>query len=279
MSPAASTSARPAAGRPAARPVGDHLREWRQRRRMSQMDLALEAEISTRHLSFVETGRASPSREMVLRLAERLDIPLRERNVLLVAAGFAPVFPERRLDDPDLAAARQAVDLVLAGHEPYPAVALDRHWTLVAHNRAIAPFLEGCAEDLLAPPVNMLRLALHPRGIAPRLDNRGEVRGHLLARLRRQIEITADLGLEALLAEASGYPVPFSPPHPAKGREAAELFVPVRLRTSAGPLTLISATTVFGTPVDVTLSELAIETFLPADATTAEALRRLAGTR
>lgn len=264
-----------AASAPAPRPVGDILREWRQRRRMSQMDLALDADISTRHLSFVETGRATPSRDMLLHLAERLDIPLRERNVLLVAAGFAPIFPERKLDDPAARAAREAVAIVLAGHEPYPAVALDRHWTMVAHNRAIAPFLEGCAPELLSPPVNMLRLALDPRGIAPRIDNLAEVRGHMLARLRRQIELTADPVLEALLGEVTRYPVPLAPPHPRKGQEADALFVPIRLRTAAGPLTLISATTVFGTPIDVTLAELAIETFLPADAATAEALRKM----
>ncbi len=264
------------AARPASRTVGELLRDWRQRRRLSQMELALDAEISTRHLSFVETGRAAPSREMVLHLAESLDIPLRDRNLLLVAAGFAPVFPERRLDDPGLEAARRAVDLVLAGHEPYPAVALDRHWSIVAHNRAIAPFLEGCAPELLMPPINMVRLSLHPQGIAPRIENLGEVRAHVLARLRRQIELTADLVLAALLAEASAWPVPFSQPHPRKGQEAAELFIPVRLRTSAGLLTLISATTVFGTPVDVTLAELAIETFLPADAETADRLRAMA---
>ncbi|WP_439572231.1 helix-turn-helix domain-containing protein [Phreatobacter sp.] len=267
--PVPSRSARPS--------IGDHLRDWRQRRRMSQMDLALDAEVSTRHLSFVETGRAAPSREMILKLAERLDIPLRERNVLLVAGGFAPVFPERSLDDPAVVAARRAIDIVLAGHEPYPAVALDRHWTLMAHNRAITPFLEGCDAALLAPPVNMLRLALHPKGIAPRIDNPAEVRAHLTARLRRQIEVSADPVLAALLAEILSYPVPFAPPHPGRGREAEDLFVPVRLRSSAGPLTLISATTMFGTPVDVTLAELAIETFLPADAETAERLRAMMG--
>lgn len=267
----------PRVPRPDRRTIGEHLRDWRQRRRLSQMDLALDAEVSTRHLSFVETGRAAPSRDMILKLAECLDIPLRERNVLLVAGGFAPVFPERSLDDPAVAAARRAIDIVLAGHEPYPAVALDRHWNLVAHNRAIAPFLEGCDPALLAAPVNMLRLALHPKGIAPRIDNPAEVRAHLIARLRRQIEVSADATLQALLEEVLGYPVPFAPPHPARGREAEELFIPVRLRSSAGPLTLISATTMFGTPVDVTLSELAIETFLPADAETAERLRTLAG--
>jgi transcriptional regulator with XRE-family HTH domain len=273
MNQARTRTAAPA--RQDARAVGDHLREWRQRRRMSQMDLAMEADISTRHLSFMETGRSAPSREMILNLAEQLDIPLRERNVLLVAAGFAPIFPERGLDDPGLANARKAIDIVLAGHEPYPAVALDRHWTLVAHNRAIAPFLEGCDPALLSPPINMLRLALNPKGIAPRIENLGEVRGHLMARLKRQIELTADPVLEGLLKEVSSYPVPFSHPHPKKGQEAEELFVPIRLRTSGGLLTLISATTVFGTPIDVTLAELAIETFLPADAATAEALRRM----
>lgn len=271
--------------RPAASPasrsdrlaIGEHLRDWRQRRRMSQMDLALDAGVSTRHLSFVETGRAAPSRDMILKLAECLDIPLRERNVLLVAGGFAPVFPERGLDHPAVAAARRAIDIVLAGHEPYPAVALDRHWNLVAHNRAIAPLIEGCDPTLLAPPVNMLRLALHPKGIAPRIDNLAEVRTHLIARLRRQFEVSADAGLQALLAEVTAYPVPLAHPHPRKDREADALFIPVRLRSSAGRLTLISATTLFGTPVDVTLSELAIETFLPADAETAERLRRLSG--
>lgn len=262
---------------PAPRAVGEYLRDWRQRRRLSQMDLALDAGVSTRHLSFLETGRAAPSREMILKLAERLEIPLRERNLLLVAGGFAPVFPERRLDDPDVAAARRAVDLVLAGHEPYPAVALDRHWTIVAHNRAIGPFLEGSAPELLTGPINMIRLSLHPQGIAPRIVNLGEVRAHVLARLRRQIELTADPVLDALLAEVSAYPVPFSQPHPKKGQEAGELFIPVRLQTEAGLLTLITTTTVFGTPVDVTLAELAIEAFLPADAETAERLRAMAG--
>lgn len=261
---------------PSTRSIGDLLREWRQRRRLSQMDLALDAGISTRHLSFVETGRAAPSRDMVLLLAERLELPLRERNQLLLAAGFAPVFSERRLDDPAVTAARRAIDIVLAGHEPYPAVALDRHWTIVAHNRAIAAFLEGCAPELLTPPINMGRLSLHPAGIAPRIVNLGEVRAHMLARLRRQIELTADPQLEALHGELTAYPVPLAHPHPRKGREADELFIPVRLMTSAGPLTLVSTTTLFGTPVDVTLSELAIETFLPADAETAERLRRLA---
>ena len=173
--------------------VGEHLREWRLRRRLSQLDLALEADISTRHLSFLETGRAQPSRDMLLHLAEQLDVPLRERNVLLAAAGYAPVFRERSLEDPALAAARAAIDLVLAGHEPFPAIAVDRHWRLVSANKAVGLLLAGVDQDLLRQPVNVLRVALHPNGLAPRTVNLAEWRAHLLARLRRQIELTADL--------------------------------------------------------------------------------------
>src|ERR1044072_1379312 len=171
--------------------IGDHLREWRQRRRLSQPDLAPDAEISTQHSSFLETGRAQPSRDMVLRLAERLDVPLRERNVLLVSAGYAPVFPQRTLDDPALQQARKAVELVLKGHEPYPALAVDRHWTLVAHNAAVPPLLTSAAPKLMQPPANVLRLSLHPEGLAPRIENLAEWRAHLLARLRQQIGVTA----------------------------------------------------------------------------------------
>ncbi|MDJ1160116.1 helix-turn-helix transcriptional regulator [Chelatococcus sp. SYSU_G07232] len=261
-----------------ARPIGEHLREWRQRRRMSQLELACEAEISTRHLSFLETGRAQPSRDMVLHLAERLDVPLRERNQLLLAAGYAPAFPERPLDAPALQAARRAVDLVLAGHEPYPALAVDRHWTLVAANAAVPPLLAGAAPELLAPPVNVLRLSLHPAGLAPRIANLGEWRGHLLDRLRRQIELTGDAVLAALMHELAGYPTPAARRSgllaPADGY--AGVVVPLRLETDDGVLAFFSTTTVFGTPVDITLSELAIEAFFPADAVTAEALRRAA---
>src|SRR3954452_3913627 len=190
MRSAQTTSAQtPSAHAAPARTIGDHLRDWRQRRRLSQLDLALEAEISTKHLSFLETGRAQPSRDMVLKLAEELDVPLRERNVLLVSAGYAPVFPQRSLEDPALRAARKAVDLVLKGHEPYPALAIDRHWNLVSHNAAIPPLLAGAAAKLLQPPVNVLRLSLHPEGIAPRIENLAEWRAHLLARLRQQIDV------------------------------------------------------------------------------------------
>src|SRR5688500_15414532 len=198
--------------------VGGLLREWRQRRRMSQLDLALDAEISTRHLSFVETGRSLPSRSMVLTLAERLEVPLRERNVLLTAAGYAPVFPQRPLDDPTLQAARQAVELVLKGHEPYPALAVDRHWTLVASNATVAPLLSGADPALLAPPVNVLRLSLHPRGLAPKIANLAEWRRHLLERLRRQVDLTADPALAELMTELRGFPAPAEPRH---GRPAA----------------------------------------------------------
>jgi transcriptional regulator with XRE-family HTH domain len=261
----------------ATRPVGDLLREWRQRRRLSQLDFSVEAEISTRHLSFLETGRSQPSREMLLHLAELLEVPLRERNTLLVAAGFAPIFAERALNDPALQAAQAAVELVLKGHEPYPALAIDRHWTLLAANRSVAPMLAGVAAALLQPPLNVLRLSLHPDGLAPRIVNLAEWRAHLFARLRRQIELSADPVLEKLLCELNDYPQPAGGARHAETLSAASSFVvPLRLATDAGVLSFISTTTVFGTPIDVTLSELALESFFPADTATAAALRHLA---
>jgi len=261
------------------RSIGDHLRDWRQRRRLSQLDLALEAEISTKHLSFLETGRAQPSRDMVLRLAEELDVPLRERNVLLVSAGYAPVFSQRSLDDPALQAARKAVDLVLKGHEPYPAIAVDRHWHLVAHNTAVPPLLASIAPKLMQPPVNVLRLSLHPEGLAPRIENLGEWRAHLLARLRQQIDATADAELSKLFDELAAYPAPGGARAPRANatHDYGGVVVPLRLVMDAGTLSLFSTITIFGTPVDVTLSELAIESFFPADPETAGMLRRLAG--
>ncbi len=271
--------------RPAQAPqsVGELLRAWRQRRRMSQLDLAMDAEISTRHLSFVETGRAQPSREMVLHLAERLEVPLRERNVLLTAAGYAPVFAERALDDPALTAARRAIDLVLQGHEPLPALAIDRHWTLVAANQAVLRLMsEGVAPALLAPPVNVLRVTLHPDGLAPRIVNLPAWRGHILARLRRQIDVSADAELAALMEELVAYPVRDTHADATMSRmvrEAGggEMVVPLRLQSAVGALTFFTTTMVFGTPVDITLAELAIESFFPADAVTGERLRALAG--
>ena len=250
--------------------VGDHLREWRQRRRLSQLDLACEAEISTRHLSFLETGRSRPSREMVLRLAEHLDIPLRERNRLLNAAGFAALYPERPLEA--LSGAREIVDLVLAAHEPNPALAVDRHWTLVAANRAVAPLMAGVDPSLTDGAINVLRLSLHPGGLAPRTVNLGEWRAHVLERLRRQIEVSADPVLADLLAELKSYPAPDGVHEPP---EQLAVAIPYRLSTAAGVLSFLSTTTVFGTPVDVTLSELAIESFFPADAATAAIVKNL----
>ncbi|WNJ89933.1 helix-turn-helix transcriptional regulator [Bosea sp. 685] len=260
--------------------VGSLIRDWRQLRRLSQLDLALEAEISQKHLSFLESGRSQPSRDMVLLLCEHLGVPLRERNALLLAAGYAPVYLERALEDPGLQAAKAAIDLVLKGHEPYPALAVDRHWTLLAANAAIAPLLGLIADaDLLRPPVNVLRLSLHPAGLAPLIVNLGEWRMHLLARLRQQIRATADPVLADLLAEFLTYPAPVQPARKGHAQELeAEpaIVVPLRLQLGETVLSLISTTTVFGTPVDITLSELALETFFPADAATGEALRAMA---
>jgi transcriptional regulator with XRE-family HTH domain len=260
-----------ARGTPA--PIGHHIRNWRQRRRLSQQGLAHEAEVSTRHLSFVETGRAEPSREMVLRLAERLDIPLRERNTLLVAAGYAPMYRERPLDDPELASARAAVDLVLKGHEPYPALALDRHYNVVAANRAVPMFLQGLPDDLLQAPMNVLRLSLHPRGVAPRIENLVQWRNHLFERLRQQIAATADATLVELLAELKSYPVPDGATADPVHGEYLGVVMPFRMRTPYGVLSFISTVTIFGSAHDVTLQELMIESFFPADGFTADILR------
>ena len=251
--------------------IGEHLRQWRQRRHLSQLDLAEEAEISTRHLSFVETGRAAPSREKVLKLAERLNVPLRERNVLLVAAGFAPAFPQRALDDPALKSARTAIDWMLRAHEPNPALAYDRHWNLVSANRMVMPLLAGVPDKLLTPPVNIMRRAFHPEALAPRTVNVAEWCGHLLERVRQQCEATADPGLVRLYNELKTYPIPArAAPLPPDG-----VAIPFKLRLNGEVLSFMSATMIFGTPVDVTLSELALETFFPADEFTAERMRAL----
>jgi transcriptional regulator with XRE-family HTH domain len=252
--------------------VGDHLREWRQRRHLSQLDLAGDAEISARHLSFVETGRSAPSRDMVLKLAERLDVPLRERNVLLVAAGFAPAFPQRSLDDPALKSARAAIDLVLKAHEPNPALACDRHWNLVSANRMVAPLLAGIPQRLLGQPLNVLRLAFHPEALAARTVNLAEWCGHLLERLHRQCEATADPELMKLYAELKAYPIP-ARSGPLSSDNVA---IPFKMRLDGDVLSFISTTMIFGTPIDITLSELALETFFPADDFTAERMRAMA---
>lgn len=249
---------------------GNALRDWRQRRHLSQLELAGDIEISTRHLSFVETGRSQPSRDMVLRLAERLEVPLRERNELLVAAGYAPLYSSRPLDDPAMSSARAAVDLILNGHDPYPAVLVDRHWNLLAANKAAGAFMAGIDPSLLGPPMNVLRATLHPLGMAPRIENLAEWRSHLLSTLAHQLEISADPTLAALLTELRGYPGGEAELDPQFGG----VVVPIRLKSAVGTLSMFTTTTVFGTPVEVTLSELMLEAFYPADDFTAEALRK-----
>ncbi|KUI36969.1 XRE family transcriptional regulator [Mycobacterium sp. IS-1496] len=246
---------------------GDVLRTWRQRRRLSQLDLAIEADVSARHLSFMETGRSAPSRAMVLRLAEVLDVPLRERNHLLTAAGLAPVYPERGLDHPEMAAVREGVQRVLAAYDPYPCVAVDRHWNILSANAATAVLLDGVAASLLERP-NALRLTLHPDGLAPRIKNLGQWRHHLIDRLRREVAASGSGELAALLAELETYPGPS-----ATSPDPAAVAVPLELGTDSGDmLTFISTVTTFGTALDLTAAELSIEAFLPADAATAAAL-------
>lgn len=258
-------------------PVGHLLQSWRRRRRLSQLDLAAEAGVSQRHLSFLESGRATPSRDMVLHLAEHLRVPVRERNALLVAAGYAPIYRDRALDDPGLGAARRAVELILRGHEPHPALAVDRHWSLISANRAVPLLLAGVGPALLQPPVNVLRLSLHPDGLACRIGNFREWRAHVVARLARQVDDTADPVLGSLLAEIRSYPTPpDARPHRAGGPDPlAGIAVPLELMSEGRRLSLLSTTTIFGTAVDVTLSELVIESFFPADAETAAALRQM----
>jgi transcriptional regulator with XRE-family HTH domain len=256
------------------RSIGPLIREWRQRRRLSQFELAREAHISPRQLSFLETGRAMPGREMLLHLAERLMIPLRARNEMLDAAGLAQCYPERPMDDPGFRMTRRSIDLILSMHEPNPAVAIDRHWTMVASNRAAANLIAGVVPLLLTPPVNMIRLSLHPAGLAPRIINLAEWRRHLIFRLRRQIEMTGDPVLLDLVDEVSAYPQPTA----ASGQVGPPdvVAVPLRLATVHGPLAFFSTTTVFGGPNDITLAELAIEAFFPADPATETIMRRMA---
>ncbi len=214
---------------------------------------------------------------MILHLAEQLQIPMRERNVLLVAAGFAPIFVERSLDDPALAVMRGAIDLVLEGHKPYPAFAIDRHWQIVASNLALPQLYEGVAEHLLVPPINAMRISLHPEGLAPRIHNLPEWRTHLLARLRQQIDLTADPVLIELHRELASYAPGGGAKEPTRRapEPAANVVVPFRIRTAYGELAFFTTTMIFGTPVDITLAELAIESFFAADAATVDAVRRL----
>jgi transcriptional regulator with XRE-family HTH domain len=251
-------------------PLGGLLRDWRQRRRLSQLDLALEAGVSARHLSFLETGRAKPSREMVLHLSEQLEVPLRDRNQLLLAAGFAPAYTEQALDAPGMAPVRDALERILKGHEPYPAVVVDRWWDLAAANASVQLFTGLAAPHLLEPPANALRLTLHPEGMAPHILNLPEWRAHLLDRLRRQVAVTGDDRLAALYAEVAAYPG-------GEARLSAHepgIAVPLRIAVDGAELAFFSTVATFGTAVDITLAELAIEAFFPADEATAQALTR-----
>lgn len=253
------------------------LRHWRERRRLSQLELSNRAEVSTRHLSFVETGRSAPSREMLLHLAEHLEMPLRDRNALLLAGGFAPVYPQSGLAEPQMRAIRAAVRQVLAAHEPFPAVVLDRHYDLVEANRSIGLFTALAAPELLAAPANVLRLSLAPHGLAPHIVNLGEWRAHLLGRLRRQVDFSGDPTLSVLLDELRALPCDQPEPEvelPGPG----DVVVPLRLRYEERELTFFSTISTFGTPLDVTVAELVIESFYPADPGTSEFLQGLFGT-
>jgi transcriptional regulator with XRE-family HTH domain len=267
--PAGRDTVRWVGGRTAERPAfGVLLREWRQRRHVSQLDLAISADVSARHVSFLETGRSRPSREMVLRLAERLDVPLRDRNPLLLAAGFAPSYPRRALDDPAMTPVRAAVDAILAGYEPYPALVVDRGWNLVAANAGVAPLTAATAASLREPPVNVLRLSLHPDGLAPHIVNLAQWRGHVLGRLGREAAAAGDEGLAELLRELTDYPGGIEPAGPDHA-----VAVPLRIRLGGRELAFLSTVTTFGTALDITAAELSIEAFLPADPDTAAALR------
>jgi len=253
-------------------PIGEQLRSWRERRQLSQLELSLAADVSARHLSFVENGRAQPGRDLILRLAKELDVPLRDRNALLVSAGFAPVFRHRRFEDPSFDPVRAIISATLETHKPFPAYVIDRHWNVVASNSAIPELFEGVAPELLIVPINVVRMILHPRGIAPRLFNFSTWRRHYLTQLRRQIVLTGDPVLEELYRDATSYPL--------QAGEDAQNQAPVdspaiafEVMTSLGRLSFLSATTVFGSPADVTLEEIALELLYPANTFTAQAVR------
>ena len=258
--------------------VGEQLRSWRERRRVSQLDLSLQAGISARHLSFVETGRSKPSSGLILRLTEELDVPLRERNALLLAGGFAPAYPEHGLDAPPLSAITEAMRQVITAHLPNPALAVDGHWELIDANDALFRLVEGTSPELLEPPVNVLRVSLHPDGMAPRILNLGQWRQHVLFRLRRQADRSGDPFLHELYEELRGYPSgeagqPDQAGRPDGAGEAADVVLPMRIRAGDAELSFLSTTTVFGSPLDVTVAELAIESFYPADGATAAFMR------
>jgi len=258
--------------------AGDLLRHWRQHRRLSQLALASDAGISQRHLSFLESGRSRPSRDMVMHLAEKLDVPLRERNAILVAAGHAPHYPQSDLQDEGSGAVSDVIRKILDGHLPHPALAVNRHWELLAANAAIHALLVGVAPRLLKAPVNVLRLSLDPEGLAPRILNLREWRDHILARLAHEIDRSADPKLAALRDELAAIPLASSLAANPSGLAADNrVAIPLRMQGPDGPLSFLSTTTVFGTAVDVTLSEIAIEAFFPADAETAHVMAGLTG--
>jgi transcriptional regulator with XRE-family HTH domain len=257
--------------------VGPLLRAWRERRRISQLDLALRADSSARHISFVETGRSRPSEEMLLQLAEQLDVPLRERNALLLAAGYAPRYPETQLDDPALGALRDGLEQLIRGYEPYPALVVDAGYTVVAANRGIALLLEGVPEKLMAPAPNAMRLTLHPEGLAPRIRNLREWRGHLLAQMEREIALHRSDRLRALYEEVAAYPVHEDPSVGEPAEPVPHFALPLRIEHAGLTLSFVSSISTFNTPMDVTVAELAIETFLPADQATVKYLRTQLG--
>ncbi|MHA5047231.1 helix-turn-helix domain-containing protein [Streptomyces sp. SD15] len=261
---------------PAGKGVGPLLRGWRERRRVSQLELASRAGSSARHISFIETGRSRPSEEMVLRLAEHLDVPVRERNALLLAAGYAPHYPETPLDDPSMEALRQGVERLIQGYEPYPALVVDATYTVLAANRGIAMLLDGIPESLLAPPLNAMRLTLHPEGLAPRIRNHREWRDHLLAQMERQIALHRSEPLRALYEEVAAYPVGDPDPTEEAANEPTAYFaLPMRIEHEGRILSFTSSISTFNTPMDVTVAELAIETFLPADPATTKYFQSL----
>jgi transcriptional regulator with XRE-family HTH domain len=274
MAIVASTVAAPSATS-AARGVGPLLRAWRERRRVSQLELALRADSSARHISFIETGRSRPSEEMVLRLAEHLEVPVRERNALLLAAGYAPHYPETPLDDPALGAVRAGLERLIQGYEPYPALVVDALYDVQVANRGIAMLLEGVPQALLAPPLNAMRLTLHPQGLAPRIRNLREWRGHLLEQMERQIALHRSAGLRALYEEVAAYPAPGDGTAVAgPGEPPSPYFaLPLRIEHQGRVLSFVSSISTFNTPMDVTVAELAVETFLPADPATVEYLQ------
>ncbi|MGM1075011.1 helix-turn-helix domain-containing protein [Streptomyces sp. H28] len=254
--------------------AGPLLRAWREQRRVSQLELALRAGSSARHISFVETGRARPSEEMVLRLAEHLDVPVRERNALLLAAGYAPRFPETPLDDPALGALREGIEQLIGGFEPYPALVVNALYDVVAANSAVLELIDGVPQDLLEPPLNTMRLTLHPRGLAPRIKNLRQWRGHLLAQMERQIALRRSEPLRALYEEVAAYPVPGSAGEDEEAVEVAAYFaLPMRIEHRGRTLSFVSSVSTFNTPMDVTVAELAVETLLPADPATAKYLQ------